>query len=135
MTAATFCAAPASRSATTTHAPSAARRLLDAGPPLPDAVFCANDLLALGVLRVLLQAGIRVPADIALIGYDDIEFSAAAAVPLSSVRQPTYQLGRIATELLLEECDDPAGHAHQQVMFQPELIVRESSRSEAGGAS
>nr|BFE28390.1 LacI family DNA-binding transcriptional regulator [Actinomadura rugatobispora] len=108
----------------------AARRLLDDGP-LPDAVFCANDLLALGVLRVLLQAGVKVPTDVALIGYDDIEFSAAAAVPLSSVRQPTYQLGRIATELLLEECDDPDGHAHQQVMFQPELVVRDSSRREA----
>lgn len=105
----------------------AARRLLDNGP-LPDAIFCANDLLALGVLRVLLQAGLKVPSDVALIGYDDIEFSAAAAVPLSSVRQPTYQLGRIATELLLEECDDAEGHAHQQVMFQPELVVRESSR-------
>ncbi|MFG2091091.1 LacI family DNA-binding transcriptional regulator [Spirillospora sp. NPDC048824] len=111
----------------------AARRLLEAGPPLPDAIFCANDLLALGVLRVLLQAGLKVPADIALIGYDDIEFSAAAAVPLSSVRQPTYQLGRIATELLLEECDEAGGHAHQQVMFQPELVVRESSRPGTGG--
>ena len=94
---------------------------------LPDAVFCANDLLALGVLRVLSQAGVRVPRDVALIGYDDIEFSSAAAVPLSSVRQPTYQLGKIATELLLDECDDPEGHAHQQIMFQPELVVRESS--------
>ncbi|MEU6034786.1 substrate-binding domain-containing protein [Actinomadura sp. NPDC047616] len=105
----------------------AARRLLAEGS-LPDAIFCANDLLALGVMRVLLQSGVKVPTDVALIGYDDIEFSAAAAVPLSSVRQPTYQLGRIATELLLEECDDPEGHAHQQVMFQPELVVRESSR-------
>lgn len=104
----------------------AAERLLADG--LPDAVFCANDLLALGVLRALGQAGVRVPDDVALIGYDDIEFSSAAAVPLSSIRQPTYQLGKIATELLLEECDDPAGHAHQQVMFQPELVVRESSR-------
>ncbi len=95
---------------------------------LPDAVFCANDLLALGVLRTLLQAGVRVPEDVALIGYDDIEFSSAAAVPLSSIRQPTYQLGKIATELLLDECDDPGGHAHQQIMFQPELVVRESSR-------
>jgi LacI family transcriptional regulator len=94
---------------------------------LPDAIFCANDLLALGVLRILLQAGVRVPDDIALIGYDDIEFSSAAAVPLSSIRQPTYQLGKIATELLLGECDDPDGHAHQQVMFQPELVARESS--------
>jgi LacI family transcriptional regulator len=103
----------------------AAERLLDDG--LPDAIFCANDLLALGVLRVLLQAGVRVPEDVAIIGYDDIEFTSAAAVPLSSIRQPTYQLGKIATELLLEECDDPEGHAHQQIMFQPELVVRESS--------
>jgi LacI family transcriptional regulator, galactose operon repressor len=105
----------------------AAERLL-AEPPLPDAVFCANDLLAMGVLRGLLQAGVSVPGDVTLIGYDDIEFTATAAVPLSSVRQPTYQLGRIATELLLDECDDPEGHAHQQVMFQPELIVRDSTR-------
>jgi LacI family transcriptional regulator, galactose operon repressor len=104
----------------------AAERLLARGP-LPDAIFCANDLLAMGVLRALLQAGVDVPGQVALIGYDDIEFTAAAAVPLSSIRQPTYQLGRIATELLLDECDNPTGHAHQQVMFQPELVVREST--------
>jgi DNA-binding LacI/PurR family transcriptional regulator len=95
---------------------------------LPDAIFCANDLLAMGVLRALLQAGVQVPGEVSLIGYDDIEFTAAAAIPLSSVRQPTYQLGRIATELLLDECDNPAGHAHQQVMFQPELVIRESTK-------
>lgn len=104
----------------------AAERLLADGPP-PDAIFCANDLLAMGVLRALLLAGVDVPGDVALIGYDDIEFAAAAAVPLSSIRQPMYQLGRIATEMLLDECDNPAGHAHQQVMFQPELVVRESA--------
>nr|WP_026341810.1 substrate-binding domain-containing protein [Actinomadura atramentaria] len=109
----------------------AGQRLLADDRPLPDAVFCANDLLALGVMRALLAAGVKIPQDVALIGYDDIEFSAAAAVPLCSVRQPTYQLGRIATELLLEECDDPSGHAHQQVMFQPELVVRESSGGSA----
>jgi LacI family transcriptional regulator len=104
---------------------SAAELLLADG--LPDAVFCANDLLALGVMRGLLQAGVKIPGDLLLIGYDDIEFTAAAAVPLSSVRQPTYQLGKIATELLLDECDDPDGHAHQQVLFQPELAAREST--------
>ncbi|MGI8330876.1 LacI family DNA-binding transcriptional regulator [Actinomadura scrupuli] len=96
---------------------------------LPEAIFCANDLLALGMLRTLIQRDVRVPKDVALIGYDDIEFTAAAAVPLSSIRQPTYQLGRIAAELLLDECDSPGGHAHQQIMFQPELIVRESTPS------
>ncbi|MEV0237746.1 substrate-binding domain-containing protein [Nonomuraea sp. NPDC050786] len=95
---------------------------------LPEAVFCANDLLALGVLRALLRAGVRVPEDVALMGYDDIDFAAASTVSLSSMRQPTYQLGRIATELLLDECDNPDTHAHQHIMFQPELIARESTQ-------
>ncbi|GAA3802278.1 LacI family DNA-binding transcriptional regulator [Sphaerisporangium flaviroseum] len=105
----------------------AAEKLI-AGGRLPDAIFCANDLLALGLLRGMLQAGLRVPDDVALIGYDDIDFAAASAVSLSSIRQPTYKLGRIATELLLDECDNPESHAHQQIMFQPELVARESTR-------
>ncbi|SDJ90469.1 transcriptional regulator, LacI family [Nonomuraea maritima] len=95
---------------------------------LPEAVFCANDLLALGVLRALLRSGVRVPDDVALMGYDDIDFAAASTVSLSSMRQPTYQLGRIATELLLDECDNPDTHAHQHIMFQPELVARESTQ-------
>ncbi|MBG0829692.1 LacI family DNA-binding transcriptional regulator [Planomonospora sp. ID67723] len=105
----------------------AAEKLLSEGD-LPDAVFCANDLLALGMLRGLMHAGVRVPDDVALIGYDDIDFAAASAVSLTSIRQPTYQLGRTAAELLLDECDNPGTHAHQQIMFQPELVVRESTR-------
>ncbi|GAA4514110.1 MULTISPECIES: LacI family DNA-binding transcriptional regulator [Nonomuraea] len=105
----------------------AAEKLL-AQDVLPDALFCANDLLALGVLRGLLQAGVRVPEEVSLIGYDDIDFASASTVSLSSIRQPTYQLGRAATELLLDECDNPDTHAHQQIMFQPDLVVRESTR-------
>lgn len=105
----------------------AAEKMISEGR-LPDAVFCANDLLALGLLRGLLQAGVRVPGDVALIGYDDIDFASASAVSLSSIRQPTHRLGRVATELLLDECDNPESHAHQQIMFQPELVVRESTR-------
>ncbi|HEU5472917.1 MAG TPA: substrate-binding domain-containing protein [Actinophytocola sp.] len=104
----------------------AARRRFDDGPPV-DAAFCANDLLALGVLRAAISTGRRVPDDIALLGYDDIEFAADAAVPLSSIRQPTIHIGRTAARLLIEECDRPAAHAHQQVMFKPDLVVREST--------
>ncbi len=93
----------------------------------PTAVFCANDLMALGLLQEMTMRGLRVPDDIAIIGYDDIEFAAAAAVPLSSVRQPREQLGRSATELLLEEINEPDTHRHRQVVFEPELIVREST--------
>jgi LacI family transcriptional regulator len=104
----------------------AGEELLRSGP-LPDAIFCTNDLGALGVLRALLRAGVRLPDDVRLIGYDDIGLTAAAAVPLSSIRQPAYQLGKVATELLLAETDSPAEHAHQQIMFQPTLTVREST--------
>jgi LacI family transcriptional regulator len=92
----------------------------------PTAVFCANDLLALGVLQHLTQQGLAVPDDIAIVGYDDIDFAAAAAVPLTSVRQPRHQLGRTAIDLIMRDsADDP--HEHQQIQFMPELIVRSSS--------
>ncbi|MEE6312070.1 substrate-binding domain-containing protein [Plantactinospora veratri] len=92
------------------------------------AVFCANDLLALGVLQELTRQQVRVPEDIALVGYDDIDFAAAAAVPLSSVRQPRQRLGQTAAQLMLDEANDPENHQHKQVIFEPELVVRESSQ-------
>ncbi|MFJ6633646.1 LacI family DNA-binding transcriptional regulator [Streptomyces sp. NPDC091376] len=97
--------------------------------PRPTAVFCANDLLALGVLQTLYGAGVRIPEDIALVGYDDIEFASAAAVPLTSVRQPSFRMGRTAAELLIEETDEEAaaGHRHRRIVLQPELVVREST--------
>jgi LacI family transcriptional regulator len=93
----------------------------------PTAVFCANDLLAIGLLQEMIRRGLRVPEDVAIVGYDDIEYAGAAAIPLSSVRQPREQLGRAAAELLIEEINDDGTHRHRQVVFEPELIVRESS--------
>jgi LacI family transcriptional regulator len=95
-------------------------------------VFCANDLLALGVLQAMYAAGVGVPDDLAIVGYDDIEFAAAAAVPLTSVRQPAVTMGALAAELLLEETEAetaPTPHAHRRVVLQPELVVRRSSLS------
>lgn len=94
----------------------------------PDAVFAANDLLAMGVLQALsMQGDLRVPGDIALIGYDDIDFAAAAVVPLSSIRQPSALLGHTAVDLLVREAAAPDGFVHEHVVFQPELVVREST--------
>jgi len=96
----------------------------------PTAVFTANDLVAIGLLQGLSAHGLRVPADIAIVGYDDIEFAAAAAVPLSSVRQPRAELGRRGAELLYEELgalDAGRPVEHEHVRFQPELIIRLSS--------
>lgn len=92
----------------------------------PTAAFCANDLLALGLLQQMVHLGLRVPEDVAIVGYDDIEFAAGAAVPLTSVAQPRHRLGRTAAELLLAEARDP-DHTHQQVVFAPELVVRAST--------
>ena len=92
----------------------------------PTAVLCANDLLALGVMQEISATDLRVGTDIAVVGYDDIDFAAASAVPLSSVRQPRHALGYTAASLVLEEASDPL-HRHQQVVFVPELVVRASS--------
>jgi LacI family transcriptional regulator len=116
----------------TLHAGTAAadQILLLSSSERPTALFAANDLVALGLLQRLLSRGVRVPDDIAIVGYDDIEFAAAATVPLSSVRAPREELGTCAAELLFDEIrareageDVRARH----VWFEPELVVREST--------
>jgi LacI family transcriptional regulator len=96
----------------------------------PTALFCANDVMALGALQQLLLAGVAVPSEVAIVGYDDIDFAGAAAVPLTSVRQPRDRLGRTATELLIAETLQN-GHEHHGVSFVPELMVRDSTRGKA----
>jgi LacI family transcriptional regulator len=94
----------------------------------PTAALCANDLLALGMLQQCVTLGLEVPGDLAIVGYDDIDFAAAAAVPLSSVRQPRRSLGARATELLLDEAGS-TDHRHEQVVFTPQLVARASTDS------
>ncbi len=81
------------------------------------------------LMRGLIKRGISIPGDMALVGYDDVEFASVLSTPLTSIRQPKYELGRAAAELLLDEANNPTSHQHQHIMYQPELIVRESSRS------
>ena len=94
----------------------------------PTAAFCANDLLALGLLQELIRQGLRVPDDVAIVGYDDIEFAGAAAVPLTSVRQPRHLLGKTAADLLLDETQHSQTHVHRQIEFEPDLVIRASTR-------
>ena len=100
----------------------------------PTAAFCANDLLALGLLQHLTQQRVPVPGACAIVGYDDIEFAAAAAVPLTSVAQPRIELGRTAARLLADEADRPAEHEHQHVLFPPELVARASTDRRDSGS-
>ena len=111
---------------TVRHGEDVVERIL-AMSPRPTAVMCANDLLALGVLRGLAARGVRVPADLAVTGYDDLIFGSMLSPALTSVRQPAFELGVAAAELLLDEVRNP-DHRHREVRFEPELVVRTSSK-------
>lgn len=93
------------------------------------AIACINDLVALGALRALAEQSVSVPDDIGVIGYDDVDFAASLATPLSTIRQPRYEIGRAAAQLLLDEATEGVTHVHQRLQFQPELVVRASSRA------
>lgn len=102
----------------------AARKLLETG--LPEGICCGNDMLAFGVFRELRQAGVRIPEDVMLVGYDDVEFAESWVVPLTSVRQPSRRMGQLAAELLLQHASNPQ-HEHRQTTLLPELVVRDTS--------
>jgi LacI family transcriptional regulator len=102
-----------------------AGRMLADAEERPDAVFAANDVVALGLLQGLIQSGLRVPEDVAIVGYDDIDFAASATVPITSIGQPRDRIGSEAVELLLAEADGTA--EPRQIVFGPGLVVRASS--------
>jgi len=96
----------------------------------PDAIFAANDLLALGIMQALIVSpDVSIPKDIALVGYDDISFAGSAIIPLTSIRQPSMLIGAQAVELLMEETEKSEQSKPRQIVFQPELVVRESTKS------
>jgi LacI family transcriptional regulator len=105
-------------------AAAAVEQLLTAAPA-PTAVVCLNDIAALGLLDGLQEAGVRVPADISVVGYDDLSFASRLAPPLTTVNQPKYELGHTAADLLLDEARPQ--HTHREIRFQPSLVVRSST--------
>ena len=108
-----------------------AAQLLSRNRPMPDAIFAANDLVAVGILHVLLRSGkIRVPEDVAIVGYDDIDFAAEAIVPLTSVRRPGELFGRTALDLLHRQITTAA--QPERVVFQPTLMARRSTLGDDG---
>lgn len=93
----------------------------------PDGVFAANDMVALGVLTQLLRHGIRVPDDIAIVGFDDVAQAHQSVVPLTSIRQPGYAIGQAAGAVLLQQLADPDAPPPAMTPFAAELVVREST--------
>lgn len=100
------------------------RELCMSSPP-PDALFVSNNMMTLGALRALREMSVRVPQQIALVGFDDMPWSGDLYSPLTAVSQPTYELGAEAVNLLLRRLAAPTS-PFRTVVLQPRLIVRES---------
>ena len=94
-------------------------------PYHPDAIFTASDAMASGALRALIEAGVRVPQDISLVGFDDIPFSSRTIPSLTTIRQPIQRVGSLAAETLIQIIDHPETQP-RQVILPTELIVRGS---------
>jgi LacI family transcriptional regulator len=94
----------------------------------PDGVVAAADLLAFGVIQaLLLGSSLRPPDDIAVIGYDDNRAAGSSVIPISTIRQPGTEMGRVATHLLLDEVRRPGEHGHEARTLLPEVVAREST--------
>jgi LacI family transcriptional regulator len=90
------------------------------------AVFCSNDLMALGLIEAMLKKGVSIPNQLSVVGYDDIDMATMAKVELTTVRQPQYEMGQAAAEILLERIQGKST-SNKRIIFTPELIVREST--------
>jgi LacI family transcriptional regulator len=107
------------------------RRLLEAGPP-PAAVFCANDLMAIGAMDAARESGLRIPEDVRLVGFDDIEAATLVRPALTTVRNPAYEAGRTAGELLVSRMSGQHTSGQRVVVLPCPLVVRGSSGSASG---
>lgn len=94
--------------------------------PRPDAVFCMSDVIAAGAMEACLNAGVRVPEDLAIVGYADLDYSHLLRIPLTTIRQPTDQVGATAARVLLSRLSDSAGSGPQEVL-PVELVIRASA--------
>lgn len=91
------------------------------------AIFCFNDIAAIGVIRAIYDAGLRVPEDISVVGFDDILSAAYQKPSLTTVRQPLREMGNKGAQMLLDMIRNPNMEALGETVMQPELIVREST--------
>jgi LacI family transcriptional regulator len=111
----------------------AAERLLTRRDP-PTAILCSNDMTAIGAMRGLSRSGIRIPADVSIVGADDIAFAALTSPPLTTVQIPPRRLGELACEILAKMLGEGRIEGRQHVL-DTGLVIRESTRSVAKPSS
>ncbi len=100
------------------------KTLLSLADP-PTAIFCSNDYLALGAMKGARELGLKLPKDLSIVGFDDIEIASFVIPALTTIRQPAYEMGKLGAELLFQRMENPA--TPTQRMLDTELIVRDST--------
>lgn len=93
----------------------------------PDAIFCSNDSMAFGAMRYLLEHSYRIPYDVGIVGYDDTEMAQVVTPALTTIRQPVRRLAQMGTEILLQRMGRNKEFPRQDIVLEPELVVRRSS--------
>jgi DNA-binding LacI/PurR family transcriptional regulator len=91
----------------------------------PEAVFAASDTMAIGALRAVKEAGLRVPGDVAIVGFDDMPIAMNTDPPLTTIRQPIQRSGEIAAQTLIDMIDHP-NQNHHHIILPTELVIRSS---------
>ena len=95
---------------------------------IPDAVFASNDLLALGAMQAISEAGLRIPEDISVVGFDNIATASFRGVELTTVENPKYRMGELAVKILLDRIENPENREKKErVVLDPELIIRKTA--------
>jgi len=93
------------------------------------AIFAGNDYMAIRAIEVLNKNSVNIPDDISVIGYDDLKISSMLKVPLTTIRQPKYRLGKLAMEQLLEIMENKSEKSVRRIILRPELVIRQSCKS------
>ncbi len=94
---------------------------------LPTALFCTNDVIAIGAMRAIFDAGLDIPRDISVVGFDDVPIAALLRVPLTTVAQPIQRMGASAVELLIQRIEGGASLPSRQIVLEAHLVVRQST--------
>jgi LacI family transcriptional regulator len=95
--------------------------------PRPTAIFAANNFIAIGALRAIYDAGLKVPGDISVVSFDDLPEALTAEPFITNVAQPTYDMGFQATQLLIARMTGDESENYQSILLPTELIIRQSS--------
>lgn len=110
----------------TTYGYKAAVEMFSTNDEKPTAIFCYNDLVAIGVIEALTKLNIKVPEKVSVVGFDNIEFSGFVRIPLTTVQMPAYEIGKSATNLLIKQITNAPDQLNENIVLEHNLIIRDS---------